>query len=141
MRYICCGIRGCIRCGILGAKYCAPTVGCEWHNVGVYDSRGGGDDFSYFRFQFCFRHPPFLIPTHSSRVSTPRGAALVAMVGHLNGSFTIEQVPQGLDDIHYLCGTRLCDIARCAERYPRKEMSTPAATAEPITPEILLDMQ
>ncbi len=25
--------------------------------------------------------------------------------------------------------------------YPRNEMSTPAATAEPITPEMLLDMQ
>lgn len=25
--------------------------------------------------------------------------------------------------------------------YPRKEISTPAATAEPITPEMLLDMQ
>lgn len=25
--------------------------------------------------------------------------------------------------------------------YPKKEISTPAATAEPITPEMLLDMQ
>lgn len=32
-------------------------------------------------------------------------------------------------------------IMRCAERYPKKEMSTPAATAEPITPLMLLDMQ
>ena len=59
MGYIRCGIR----CGIQGGKYSAPTVGVN-ATTGVYSwvCMIRGDDFSYFRFQFCFRTP--LITNH-----------------------------------------------------------------------------
>lgn len=56
------------------------------------------------------------------RASTRRGCPLSVLSAPLAGDAVVL--------MYYLC--RL---------YPRKEISTPAATAEPITPEMLLDMQ